>query len=98
MPHLALNAIRFFIGLAGFGIYFMFRMEKPTIDWKDNLKPVLLYWLILIFSPLTFYVPVVYIPLAVTQALYFCFAMISTICFMVMIDREKIHWTEVINH
>ncbi len=94
MPHIALNMMRFIVGAGGFGIYFMIKRENPTI-LLENVKPVAIYCLLLTFTTLSTFIPVVYIPLTASDALYSCFVLSTSLLFVAIIDRRRIYWVEV---
>ncbi len=94
MPHIALNTMRFLVGAGVFGIYFMIKKEKPTLQ-LENAKPVAIYCFILLFTTLALYTPVVYIPLTSSDALCSCFLLSASLLFIAIVDRKRINWIEV---
>ncbi len=94
MPHLALNTMRLMVGTLGFGLYFAIRREKPAIE-HGNIKPVVVYCIVITLASISLYTPVVYLPLSTCDALYICLLLATTLITVGFIDRQKIHWIEV---
>ncbi len=94
VPAFELNAIRCFLMLCVWSLYFLFKRKLPKVE-RENIKATLLWSMNHIFTSLAAFTSVLFLPLATIETVTILSNILWTIFISVIVLKHEGDWSQV---